>query len=59
MEIKSFKHLNIDSETVRDLIRNYINELMNNGELDKLDGYELFDINISSSGVIAFFREEY
>ena len=57
MEIKSFKHLNIDSETVRDLIRNYINELMNNGELDKLDGYELFDINISSSGVIAFFGE--
>ena len=30
MEIKSFKHLNIDSETVRSLVRNYINELMNN-----------------------------
>lgn len=59
MEIKSFKHLNIDSETVRDLVRNYINELMNNGELDKLAGYELFDINISSCGVTAFFREEY
>ena len=59
MEIKSFKHLSIDRETMRDLIRNYIKELMNNGELEKLDGYELFSMDISKDGVTAFFREEY